>query len=104
MAFDIDQVLADMTDAVAGAVADGWPLIGSCFADALRDEKQTLQDIAAAYEAGDLSEEDLASQLDDEKLALESALLACRLQSKVTAQNAANAAIETLTSALKLVI
>lgn len=104
MAFDIDQTLHNMLDAVSGELSDGWSDIKSCAERALQDEKESLQDIIQAYEAGDLTEEDLESQLEDEKVALETSLLACQVKTKVMAQNAANAAINALTAAIKLAI
>lgn len=104
MAFDIEQAVRNMLDAVSGQVTDGWPGIKACVERALQDEKAGLKDIIEAYEAGDLTEEDLESQLADEKVALETALLVCRVKTKVMAQNAANAAINALTAAIKLAI
>ena len=104
MGFKIDQALEDMTGAVASVVSNDWPGIKSCVEKALQDEKDALKEIVDAHEAGDLTDEDLESQLEDEKLALESALLACQVKTKVMAQNAANAAINALTAAIKLAI
>lgn len=104
MGFDIDQALADMARAIAGVASNEWPDINACVEQALRDEKETLKMLGDAFASGDLSEEDLHSQLEDEKLALESALLACRVETKVMAQNAANAAITALAGAIRLAI
>jgi len=104
MGFKIEQVLNNMLDAASEEVLDGWQDIKPCVELALQDEKDALQDIVQAYEAGDLTNEDLESQLEDEKVALETALLVCRIKTKVMAQNAANAAINALTAAIRLAI
>lgn len=104
MALNIEQTLTDMQDAVASVVSEDWPGIKSCVAQAFVENREMLQAIAAAYDAGDLNDEDLAQQLADQETALETAMLACRVPTRVMAQNAANAAIEAFTAAIKLAV
>ena len=104
MSFNIEHAVNNMLNAASGEITDGWSDIKSCFERALHDEKDGIKDIIDAYEAGDLTDEDLESQLADEKIALETALLVCSVKTRVMAQNAANAAINALTAAIKLAI
>lgn len=101
MAFDIDQTLDDMASAIAGVVAGEWPKIQTCVKNALKEEKDALEKIAKARLAGEIDDEEMRSQLQDEKEALKAALLVCNVKAKVMVQNAANAAIRVLTDAIK---
>ena len=73
MSFNLENTITDMTSAISGIVSNEWPGIKDCIKKAL----------------------------DDEKIALEAALLACKVKAKVMAQNAANAAIDVLKEAIK---
>lgn len=101
MAFNIETTIEDMAGAISGVMAGEWGGIKDCVQQALKEEKEALADIADARVAGDINDAEMKSQLEDEKVALEAALLACRVKAKVAAQNAANAAIDVLKSAIK---
>ncbi len=100
----MDDTLQKMLEAARKSFAEGGAKVKSCMTDALREEMKAFQDIAEARIRGEISEEDLESQLDDERRTLEASFLACRVESKVAIQNAANAAIEAFTDALKGVL
>ena len=104
MSFDIDSAVNDMLSAASGVISGEWPGVKDCVKKALDDEKVALTDIANARKAGDIDDDDLKSQLEDEKVALEAALLVCKVKTKVMAQNAANAAINSLKAAIDAVI
>jgi len=101
MAFDMEKTLDDMIDAIAGVVAGEWPRIKTCVEQALRTEKEALEAIAEARLSGEIDDAELESQLEDEKDALQAALLVCQIRTKVMAQKAANAATEVLTTAIE---
>jgi hypothetical protein len=101
MSFDIDQTLNGMAAAIAGVVASEWPKIKDCMEKALQDEKGALEEIAMARLSGEIDDEGMKSQLDDEEETLRAELLVCKVEAKVAAQNAANAAINVLTDAIK---
>ena len=104
MEFDIDKTFGDMLDAMSGVVTEDWPKIKSCVNKALQDEKDALEAIAKARLDGEIDDEDLNSQLADEREALKAALLVCKVKTKVMAQKAANAAIKVLTDAIKVAL
>ena len=104
MSFDIDGAVNDMLSAASGVISGEWPGVKDCVKKALDDEKAALADIANARKTGDIDDDDLKSQLEDEKVALEAALLVCKVKTKVMAQNAANAAINSLKAAIDAVI
>jgi hypothetical protein len=104
MTFDLDQTLSDMLDAISGVVASDWPKVNSCVNKALQDEKDALEAIANARLNGEIDDEEVKSQLADEKEALKAALLVCKIKTKAMAQKAANAAIKVLTDAIKVAL
>lgn len=102
MSFNIDKTTKEMLDAVCGVVSgDG---LSDCVRSALDREKAAIADIAQARLDDDIDDEEMKSQLDDEKIVLEAALLACRVEVKVEAQNAANAALGVLKDAIRAAI
>lgn len=100
MAFDFNQTLDEMIAAIAGVITDEWPKVEACVKKALEEEKDALREIAEARITGDIDDADLKSQLEDEKVVLEAALLVCQIKTKIMAQKAANAAIDILNVAI----
>lgn len=100
MSFDTEGTFEDMIAAVSGVLSGEWPELKDCVEKAFKDEKEALEVIALMRLAGDIDDEDLKSNLEDEKLVLEAALLACQVRAKVIAENAANAAIDVLNKAI----
>ena len=101
MAFDVDQILGDMSNAIAGVLAGEWPAVQACVKKALRDERDAIDAIAQARIANEINDEEARLQLEDEKVALAAALLACKVRAKVMTQEAANAAIKVLSGAIR---
>ena len=104
MSFDIEGTIGDMTSAISAVISDEWPGVEGCVKKALDDEKDALADIAKARIDGEIDDEDLISQIEDEKVALEAAMLACNVKAKIMAQNAANSAMDVLKEAIKVVL
>jgi hypothetical protein len=101
MAFDSSDTLKEMVAAVEDVVAGEWPKIKDCAQDALKDQEDALDEIAAARVKGDITEEEMQSQLEDERVTFQAALLACEVKAKATAQQAANAAFKVLEQAIR---
>src|SRR3954467_11118119 len=102
MAFNSSETLKDMIAAVEEVVAGEWPRIKYGAQDALKEQEDALEEIAAARVKGDITEEEMQSQLEDEKLTFQAALLACEVKAKATAQQAANAAFKVLEQAIQV--
>lgn len=100
MAFDTSQTLKDMAAAAQAVFAQDWPKVKDCAEEALLEQKESLAEIAAACIAGDLTRDEMDSQIEDEQKAFETMLLACEVKAKATAQHAANAAFEVLEKAI----
>lgn len=100
MAFNIDRTVDEMLAAIAETITEGWPKIGACARKAIEDEKFAIEQIALARISGEINDDDMRSQLEDEKEVLKAALLGCQVGAKVLAQKAANAAIDALKTAI----
>jgi len=104
MSFDIDATIDGMIGAASGVVAAEWGNVQGCVEQALRTQKAALADIALARLEGAIDDDDLQSQLADEAVALEAALLACQVRARVMAQQAANAAMDVLREAIRIAL
>jgi hypothetical protein len=100
MPFDINEVTSNMLAAIKDAVKDDWKMVKESAIDFLQDHKSRLELLASLRLSDDISEEIFLARLKDEKKILESQLHAIVILSKVTAQNAANAAINVLSAAV----
>ena len=101
MSFDINTTTKQMLSALSGVLADEWGEIQECMVQALSIERQVLEDIALARVRGEIDDEELRQQLEDETIVVEAALLACRVKAKQTAQQASNAAMDVLKGAIQ---
>ena len=93
MSFDFDAVLGDMLGAVKESVDADWQELSDYSKQVLENEKQTLKDLAQLRLDGDITDEELKSELEDEKDTVEAELAAIQVVTKAMAQKAANAAI-----------
>ncbi len=101
MTFDINEVLAQMSGAIKNEVSDNWSLIKKTTNNFLQSRKARLELLTSLRLDNQLSEEFFQARLEDEKKILTSELHAVAVITKVTAQNAANAAISILSNAVK---
>jgi hypothetical protein len=101
MSFDIDETLDGMVGAVTGLVTGEWSGFEPCVKKALQAQKTAFERIGKLRLDNQITDQDVEEQLGFEKEALEAALIACRVQSKVAAQNAVNAAMDVLGGAIK---
>ncbi|SRR6266496_171198 len=104
MAFDSAETLENMANAVRDVVASDWPKVRSCVERALKDQEEALKEIAATRLENELTDEEMKSELEDEKKTFEAALLACEVRAKAMAQQAANAAFQVLEQAIKVAL
>lgn len=104
MSFDIEGTLKDMLEAASAVVSGKWPEVESAFNEVMEDEKEALADIAEAFVKGAINAEDLESQLESEKRAMENGLLMIQVIAKKTVEDAVNAAIGVFEAAVKAAI
>ncbi len=101
MSFDIDAVLGDMLAAMKDSVDADWDDIKGYAKQILENEKESLVELAEQRLHGEITEEELKSELDDEKDTVEAEMKAIQVMTKATAQRATNAAIDVLFNAIK---
>jgi hypothetical protein len=104
MAFDSGEVLDGMLSAAGGILSKEWPNVRACVETAWEEERDAIEAIAQARLTGEIDDDDVKSQLADEKDTLSAALLVCKVKGKVAAQKAVNAAIKVLADAIKAAV
>lgn len=104
MSFDIDAVLGDMLSAMKDSVDTEWDEIEGYAKQILDNEKDALSELAEQRLRGEITEEELKSELDDEKDTVEAEMKAIQVMTKAMAQRAANAALDVLYNAIKAAI
>jgi hypothetical protein len=104
MAFDINEVVAEMVGAVKKTVKDDWQLVKETAGTFLQTRKDRLELLASLRLNNEISQKFFLKRLEDEKKILESELHAVSIITKAMAQRAANAAIDVLSKAVSTVI
>jgi hypothetical protein len=104
MAFDINEVVAEMVGAVKTTVKDDWQLVKETAGTFLQTRKDRLELLASLRLNNEISQKFFLKRLEDEKKILESELHAVAIITKAMAQRAANAAIDVLSKAVSTVI
>src|SRR5687767_8583252 len=104
MAFDINEVVAEMVVAVKRTVKDDWQLVKETAGTFLQTRKDRLELLASLRLNNEISQKFFLKRLEDEKKILESELHAVSIITKAMSQRAANAAIDVLSKAVSTVI
>ena len=104
MKFNINEILAQMADAIKGVVEENWSAIVSTVNQFLQNRKERLELLASLRISGEISQKRFESRLQDEKLIAEAEFHAIAVISKATAQKAANAAFNVLADSVKTAI
>lgn len=104
MEFDIGAVLKGMVAAASDVLSTEGQKVKECVKKAIEEEKDALNAIAKTRIAGEITADDMKSQIADEKDALKAALLVCQVKGKLAAQKAANGAIKVFTDAVKVAL
>jgi len=101
VSLDMDKTLDGMLAAAHDMLGSDWPKVKACVEQAFKAERKALENIARAALRGGWGDAELASELEDEAVALRDALLPCKVRSKVATQQAVNAALDVLQKAIK---
>ena len=104
MAININEIIPQMLEAMKAEVKKDWGSIKGTTAGFLQSKKDRLTFLTNLRLHNRISDEDFKQRLKLEELILESELHALAVISKVTAQNAANAAIAVLSKAVSTAI
>ena len=102
MAFDIDDVLGGMKDAMKGELDDdsGWENIKDYWEEVLEDRKEALRTIGDLRLQGVLTNDEMEHELKQEKETLEIQFLALKQMTKSLLQRMINAAMAALRKAI----
>ena len=100
MDFNINEVIADMANAIKTTVSEDWNSVKEDVSSFLTDRKSRLELLADMRIKNEIDQVFFEKRLKDEKDMIASELHSLTLISKVIAQNAANAAIDVLTKAI----
>lgn len=104
MEFDINEVLADMAQAIKGEVGDAWTEVQAVANQFLHQRKIRLELLAELTLSGDLTMDKLELRLNHERLLAEAEFHAIAVITKATAQRAANAAMDILKKAVQSIL
>lgn len=104
MRFDINTMLGDMVAAVGNAVENYADKIGPYVQMILEKEKESLEELAQARLAGEISEQEFYDEMEREKMVVQAELLTLQIMTKAMAQKAVNAAMAIFINAVKLAV
>jgi hypothetical protein len=100
MKLDINEILADMLNAMKGTMKDDWEVVKKAANNFMQTKKDRLELLANMRLSGDISEEFFEKRVVDEQEILISELHSIAIVNKVMAQNAVNAAFKVLESVI----
>lgn len=104
MNFDINTVTTDMLSAMRGVFSDNWKKVEPVAIKFVQDNKNRLKLLSESYLNGEITQQKLASRLEDEKTILEAQLEALKVVSKALVQKAVNMAFNILSNAIKTTV
>jgi hypothetical protein len=96
MSIDINEILADMLNAMKATIKDDWKVVKKSANNFIQSKKDRLELLASMRLIGAIDNDFFEKRLDDEKEILTSELHSIAIVNKVMAQNAANAAFKVL--------
>ncbi|MEO6188028.1 MAG: hypothetical protein ABIO82_07925 [Ginsengibacter sp.] len=100
MAFDINEVFAQMLQAIKKTAKDDWGSIKETATNYFQDRKLRVELLTSLMIDKEIDKEFFLKRLADEKKILESELHSVAIVTKAMAQKAANAAIDLLQAAV----
>ncbi len=104
MAFDINEVVAQMLSAIKNTVKENWNLVKDSASGYFQDHKSRLELLASLRLNNEINQEFFLNRLADEEKILESELHSIAIITKAIAQKAANAAIDVFQNAITKLI
>lgn len=104
MSFNIDQVLKDMTSAIAGTVKEGADDIKGAVKEILDAEKESLRELGEARLKNEIDDTVFNRELEREKKVVEAELLTIQIMTKALAQKAVNEALDIFVKAVKAAV
>jgi hypothetical protein len=104
MNFDINEILADMLNAMKGSIKDDWSVVKKSANNFIQNKKDRLELLTNMRLIGAIDNDFFEKRLTDEKEILISELHSIAIVNKVMAQNAANAAFKVLENVITTIL
>jgi hypothetical protein len=104
MNFDINEILADMLNAMKETVKDDWSVVKKSANTFIQSKKDRLELLSNMRLIGAIDDDFFQKRLVDEKEILTSELHSIAIVNKVMAQNAANAAFKVLENIITIAL
>jgi hypothetical protein len=104
MNIDINEVLAQMLDAMKTSIKDDWSVVKKSANNFIQSKKDRLEMLSNLRLLGAIDQEFFEKRLEDEKEILISELHSIAIVNKVMAQNAANAAFKVLEKVISTIL
>lgn len=104
MKLDINEILAEMLNAMKVTFESDWKVVKGSANTFMQNKKIRLERLAQRRLSGEINNNFFLDRLEDEKDILTSELHAIAIVNKVVAQNAANAALNVLEKAISALI
>lgn len=104
MNFDINEILADMLNAMKGSIKDDWGIVKKSANNFIQNKKDRLELLTNMRLIGAIDNDFFEKRLTDEKEILISELHSIAIVNKVMAQNAANAAFKVLENVITTIL
>lgn len=104
MRLDIGNLFKEMATTAGATLQDESGNISADILSVLDKNKESIAELVVARSNGDINEEDFNIELQREKAILEAEMISLEIVSKSAVQKALNAAMDTLTNAVKMAI
>ncbi len=91
--FDVGAVLEEMLGQFTSAIGDGAGNAAAYGREIFEKQRASLEELAMARLNGDIDDDELAGEIEREKLVVETELITMQIFAKATVQNAVNAAM-----------
>ncbi len=103
MAFDLEKALENIQSEAKQEFGEDWPKVSGVMNDVINEEKPALREIAQAHVKGEITDDELAEQLEYEKQAFITGLSSASAVKKATIQRVASAMTALFIKVLKAV-
>ena len=104
MAFDLEKALENIQNEAKEEFGEDWPKVSGVMKDVINEEKSALREIAEAHESGDITDDELAEQLEYEEKAFVTGLSMASAVKKAAIQRVASAMTDLFIKAIKAAV
>ncbi len=102
--FNFDAVAKDMLAAMKEVLCGNWPKVESAARQFVRGKERRFKLLSGSYLKGEITQQEFALYLEDEKRIFEAEIEALKVVSKALAQKVVNAAIDVFVKAVRAAV